>query len=66
MSTQCTHIPEHSTTQHSELSRHRRAQRVPCWMCGADLTPTGARPRTMTGNSAGLCDFSETQRAQDQ
>jgi len=66
MSTQCTPIPEHATAPHSELSRHWRAQRVPCWMCGAGLTPTGVRPRTMTGNISGLCDRHETQRAQDQ
>jgi len=66
MSTHRTPVPERTPASHPEPSRRRRSQRVPCWMCGADPTPTGARPRTMTGNISGLCARHEVQQTQGQ
>ncbi len=42
--------------------RRQREHRVPCWLCGATITPAGAHPRTMTGNISGLCDRHEVQQ----
>jgi len=40
--------------------RRAREQAVPCQRCGAQRTPTGVRPRTLTGNLSALCDRHET------
>lgn len=53
--------PQPSTTP------RQRERRVACWMCGANVTPWGATPRTMTANISALCDQHELWlRDQDQ
>ena len=40
--------------------RRARERAVPCQRCGAQRTPTGVRPRTLTRNLSALCDRHET------
>ncbi len=40
--------------------RRAREQAVPCQRCGAQRTPTGLQPRTLTENLSALCDRHET------
>jgi len=43
--------------------RRARERAVPCQRCGVQRTPTGVRPRTLTGNLSAVCDRCEATAA---
>jgi len=52
---------------HPSTPQRQRERLAACWMCGANVTPWGATPRTMTVNISALCDQHELWlRDQDQ